>query len=88
MTHLQAIIRRLVRASIARRCAAAGWQHTNSDGVHTPAEWGVDTWGDQAHRHTLATGLTAALDEGSGELTLVLTYDVQPLTCPETCPRA
>lgn len=88
MNALQLRVRELVRASVARRLAAAAWQHTNGDGLHTPAEWGVDAWGDQVHRHKLATGITATADAATGALTLRLTYEVQPLSCPEGCARA
>ena len=87
MTPLQAAIRRHVRAAIARRVAAATWQHTNGDAVHgTSAQWGVDSWGDPDHRHELATGITATFDEETGELALRLLYAVQPLSCPPSCP--
>lgn len=50
-------LRPLVQAAIARRVAAAPWQHANRDSYYSPSQW----WADAAHtqRHSLRTDISA-----------------------------
>lgn len=65
---LKNALRPLLQAAIKARVESAPWQHTNRDAYYSPSQW----WADAEHtqRHTLATGISAAVSGAVISITL------------------
>lgn len=59
-----------------------GWQHTNSDGSQSPAQWWVDkpVYQGAKVRHQLETGISAYIS--GDKLKIILSYTVIDISPP------